>query len=153
MRVGRQALGIKQPRWIGLLQFLCVVIAFWSIMRISWSKLLARWMQARAETETLRADLFRHLMQSLLPPTAQLAAFEECHLDYQRSFYQKRGGQLAKAAGGVAPLKLVGYAMLTLSAAVSAVLAADIAVQYALAWSLQPLRRHRAATDQRRRTA
>jgi SMODS and SLOG-associating 2TM effector domain 3 len=103
-----QALGLKQPRWIGLLQFLAVAIAFWSVMRISWSKLLDRWMLARGEAERLRADLFRHLMNSALPLTAQLAAFEECHLDYQRSFYAKRGGELTTAAGGVAPLKLVG---------------------------------------------
>ena len=77
-------------------------------------------------------------MNAPLPLTAQLAAFEQCHLDYQRSFYEKRGGQLAKAAGGVAPLKLVGYAILALSAAVSAVLAADICMQYAIAWGIQP---------------
>lgn len=133
-----QALGLNQLRWIGLVQFLCVVVAFWSIMRISWSKLLTRWLRARAETETLRADLFRRLMHAPLPPTAQLSAFEECHLDYQRSFYEKRGGQLAKAAGGVAPLKLVGYSVLALSATVSAVLAADIAVQFAIGWGIQP---------------
>jgi hypothetical protein len=127
-------LGHQPPSWLGLVQLLFVAMAFVSIWRIGLRKLLKRWMVARADAEERRADLFRALMRADLPAisdadaplVAKLKAFEACHLAYQRGYYARRSTQLARASSNVAPMKLVGYVMITLSAAVSAIVGLDI---------------------------
>lgn len=126
--------GHSLPPWLGLVQLASVLVALASIWSISWWQLLDRWMVARAGAEELRAALFRDLMYARPPASldgkpalaAQLAAFEDCHLDYQRVYYAKRSGQLAKAAGNVAPMKLIGYFIIAASVAVSAIVAARL---------------------------
>jgi hypothetical protein len=116
-------MGVPLPRWIGLVQLLFVLASVSAVLWISWHKLLDRWMRARAEAEDERARLFRALVRAPAPTGAaanraladQLDAFVTCHLEYQRGYYQRRSGDHANAAGSVAPLKMLGYAIIAVS--------------------------------------
>lgn len=129
-----EAVGIRRPEWVGLVQFFFVLIAFGAVLRISWSRLLDRRMTSRAEAESLRAEIFRRLMRAVLPGNdgkpalgAQLAAFEDCHLVYQCNYYAKRSKELARAASVVSPLRLLAYAVVAVSCAISALVGLRLA--------------------------
>lgn len=142
-----QVVGHQLPKWIGLVQVLAMLTALGSVLAINWRRLLGRWIMARAETEMLRGALFASLMRAMLPAgdaarpalVEQLQAFEVCQLDEQRAFYRRRSVEMAKAAGSVTPLKLLGYLLILLSFVIGVSVAAGIVEEFGatLPWFLQ----------------
>ena len=122
-------MGLPLPPWISVIQLAFVLGSVSAVLWISWHQLLDRWMRARAIAEEARAALFRSLVRAELPVgeagqpalSGQLDAFVACHLESQRGYYERRSADHAKAAGSVAPLKVLGYTIIFASIIVSIV--------------------------------
>jgi hypothetical protein len=104
---------------IEALQGVALIVTFVAIGWISVRKSVGQWMKARALAEGMRADVFRAVMRSgvsvpeLLP--AALDCFKDAHLDWQLGYFRKRGRQHARAAGNLAPLRVLGYLLSALA--------------------------------------
>jgi hypothetical protein len=104
-------------RIVEALHALAMILTFIAVFWISLRKSVSQWMQARAEAERARADVFRAILRSgaganeLLAPA--LACFKDAHLDWQLNFFKRRGAQHRQSAGNAAPYRVVGYALLT----------------------------------------
>ena len=120
-------MGLPLPPWISVIQLAFVLGSVSAVLWISGHRLLDRWMRARALAEEARAGLFSSLVRAELPLgpagepalAAQLEAFVACHLASQRGYYKRRSADHAKAAGSVAPLKVLGYTIIFASIVVS----------------------------------
>lgn len=104
---------------------LALILTFVAILWIGWRQSVGQWMQARAEAEKIRAEVFRAIVavgadrKELLAPA--LACFKDAHLDWQLGFYQRRGGQHRSAAGLATPYRIAGYLLLALSVCLGAI--------------------------------
>jgi hypothetical protein len=90
-----------------VLQYSFLAIALFLAAYLSLRGFFRGWMEARAEAELARAELFDHVMRSDEPaklgelPLLPLALeyFRRYHLDVQQRYYRGRGVQHARAAG------------------------------------------------------
>lgn len=103
---------------ISVVQTVALTTAVLTVLWIAWTRPIDQWMQARAEAETIRGDVFRSILegsdQGGDPKRAlqeKLACFRRAQLESQLEFYDRRGSEARQACGRATPLRLVGYAL------------------------------------------
>ena len=98
------------------------------------------WMEFRAEAETIRAEVFRAIIdigaaKGLLAQA--LDCFGDAHLRWQSKFYKRRGPEHDKAAGHMTPVRIVGYLLLLAALVLGFAGLVKMIAEWGLSW--QPL--------------
>jgi hypothetical protein len=122
------------PHWssqVRILSILSVMLTTFAIVWIGLGRSEYHWRRFRAEAESIRGDVFRAIMragaatQGLLAPA--LTCFKKAHLDWQLSYFRRRGDEYAEAANQTIPFRLVGYLLWAASALLGLVAVANLA--------------------------
>jgi hypothetical protein len=129
-------------RMIEAVQALALVLTFLAVMWIGVRQSVGLWMQARAEAEAIRAEVFRAIVRAgadakeLLPQV--LACFKDAHLDWQLAYFERRSDEHRRSAGRVTPFRVVAYLLSAASVLLGCVGLINLASEFGFSWP--PLR-------------
>jgi hypothetical protein len=105
-------------RVVSVAQTLTLVLAMLGVLWIALREPVDQWMQARAQAEAIRGDVFRSILQGGVAAAdpakllqEKLACFKHAHLDSQLAYFRKRGDEAHKSCGRATPLRVAGYAL------------------------------------------
>lgn len=122
------------PDVVNVLKMASTFLMSLAIMWLSFRQSGVRWLRARSEAESMRAEVFRAVItagvanKQLLPEA--LACFNSAHLEWQLGFFQKRGREFREAARKIARFRLVGQALWVVSALLGLVALLNLAAAF-----------------------
>jgi hypothetical protein len=100
-----------------VLQTTALIVTYGAMLVVMWRRPLEHWMSNRAEAETLRGRIFKIALSDPTPSgidavklaKAKLVLLREAYIDDQLAFFEKRAGELNRAASKFTPLRMLAY--------------------------------------------
>ena len=122
------------PDVVNVLKMASTLLMSLAIMWLSFRQSGVRWLRARSDAETPRAEVFRAIIRAavgnkpLLPQA--LACFNSAHLEWQLGFFEKRGGEHRDAARKIAKFHQLGQFLWIISALLGLVALLNLAAAF-----------------------